>query len=391
MHADRLPTVERSLALALIEDRWLPALGHLLLLTLVAVLLQPVIPAEIEVAWVSAVFALVALRAGLSVYAQRRAVPPRTVVTVNRIVVTTLGLAWGVCGVIATRYAPAADVFLIVMALAGLLAGGITTLTGDRWVFLLYAIAMFGPPVAAMLQHPASPDAMEVTLIGLFLIFMIRQHWHAHAALVRRLRTEDELRNRERQLAEGQAIAHVGSWDWDVPSNRVAWSDELCRILGVSEGSPASYAGFVERIHPDDRARVEAVVAEGVAKRRATEYDWRLVRPDGTLRHVHTRSIVITDATGAIVRMVGTSLDITERKQADENQRTLLRELQASIAEVKVLRGILPICASCKRIRSDGGTWEAVESYVREHTNAEFSHGLCPDCAARDWGAAPKG
>jgi methyl-accepting chemotaxis protein len=62
--------------------------------------------------------------------------------------------------------------------------------------------------------------------------------------------------------------------------------------------------------------------------------------------------------------------------------------LTASVAEVKVLRGILPICASCKRIRTDGGQWQAVESYVRDHTNAEFSHGLCPDCARRDWGVA---
>jgi methyl-accepting chemotaxis protein len=62
--------------------------------------------------------------------------------------------------------------------------------------------------------------------------------------------------------------------------------------------------------------------------------------------------------------------------------------LTASVAEVKVLRGILPICASCKRIKNEAGGWEAVESFVREHTNAEFSHGLCPDCAARDWGTA---
>ena len=55
-------------------------------------------------------------------------------------------------------------------------------------------------------------------------------------------------------------------------------------------------------------------------------------------------------------------------------------------AEVKVLEGILPICASCKRIRTDGGQWQAVESYLRDHSAAEFSHGLCPDCALRDWG-----
>jgi len=53
---------------------------------------------------------------------------------------------------------------------------------------------------------------------------------------------------------------------------------------------------------------------------------------------------------------------------------------------VRTLQGILPICASCKRIKNERGGWEALESFVRLRTDAEFSHGLCPDCAARDWG-----
>jgi HAMP domain-containing protein len=65
------------------------------------------------------------------------------------------------------------------------------------------------------------------------------------------------------------------------------------------------------------------------------------------------------------------------------------QRLAEARAEVKVLEGILPICASCKRIRTDGGAWQPVESFVRDHSEAEFSHGVCPDCAARDWGAAP--
>jgi len=64
------------------------------------------------------------------------------------------------------------------------------------------------------------------------------------------------------------------------------------------------------------------------------------------------------------------------------------QQLADAKAEVTVLEGILPICASCKRIRTDGGHWQAVESYVRDHSAAEFSHGLCPDCAQRDWGGA---
>jgi len=74
---------------------------------------------------------------------------------------------------------------------------------------------------------------------------------------------------------------------------------------------------------------------------------------------------------------------VTARARAFAQTEELLT---ASVAEVKVLRGILPICATCKRIKREDGGWEAVESYVRTHTNAEFSHGLCPDCARKTWG-----
>jgi len=201
-----------------------------------------------------------------------------------------------------------------------------------------------------------------------------------------RLRTATILREHERRLAEAQTIAHVGSWEWEIATNRVTWSDELYRMFGVAIGSPVGYADAIARVHPEDRARVERIVAEGLDHRRPEEYECRVIRPDGTVRHVQNRAIVVSDSSGAVVRMVGTSLDITDRKLAEENQRTLRRELQASVAEVKVLQGILPICANCKRIRTEDGTWDAVESYVRERTDAEFSHGICPDCA-RKWAA----
>jgi HAMP domain-containing protein len=74
---------------------------------------------------------------------------------------------------------------------------------------------------------------------------------------------------------------------------------------------------------------------------------------------------------------------VTARARAFAQSQELLT---ASVAEVKVLRAILPICSSCKRIKKEDGGWEAVESYVRDHIHAEFSHGLCPECAAKDWG-----
>lgn len=95
----------------------------------------------------------------------------------------------------------------------------------------------------------------------------------------------------------------------------------------------------------------------------------------------------IAAATMVLLAMaIGTSL---VSRYGEARYRTLATELQQALTEVRTLQGILPICASCKRIQNDAGGWQAVESFVRERTDAEFSHGLCPDCAARDWGASP--
>ncbi|MFA5353587.1 MAG: response regulator [Thermodesulfovibrionales bacterium] len=72
-----------------------------------------------------------------------------------------------------------------------------------------------------------------------------------------------------------------------------------------------------------------------------------------------------------------------ERKRLEREREQLIRELQAALATVKTLSGFLPICASCKKIRNDKGYWEQIEAYISEHSEAEFSHGICPDCARR--------
>ena len=75
--------------------------------------------------------------------------------------------------------------------------------------------------------------------------------------------------------------------------------------------------------------------------------------------------------------------DITKRKQGEEERERLITELQSALTEVKTLSGIIPICAGCKKIRDDKGYWEQVESYVSQHTQAQFSHGICPVCGEK--------
>jgi YesN/AraC family two-component response regulator len=75
----------------------------------------------------------------------------------------------------------------------------------------------------------------------------------------------------------------------------------------------------------------------------------------------------------------------------DREQKRLIEELKTALAEIRTLRGIIPICASCKKIRDDGGYWHQVEVYVRDHSEAQFSHGICPDCAEKLYPGYSKG
>jgi len=81
--------------------------------------------------------------------------------------------------------------------------------------------------------------------------------------------------------------------------------------------------------------------------------------------------------------MSGTHQDISVRKQAEKEREALIANLEKAISDVKKLSGMLPICASCKKIRDDKGYWKQIESYIKEHSEAEFSHGLCPECAKK--------
>ncbi len=89
---------------------------------------------------------------------------------------------------------------------------------------------------------------------------------------------------------------------------------------------------------------------------------------------------LLTDGSGKITGTLSSGEDITERKKAAEEREKLVQELQNALTEVKTLSGLIPICASCKKIRDDKGYWNQIESYLLEHSDAEFTHSLCPDC-----------
>ena len=81
--------------------------------------------------------------------------------------------------------------------------------------------------------------------------------------------------------------------------------------------------------------------------------------------------------------IISTINDITERKLAEAEREQMIKDLKNALAEIKTLGGMLPICSSCKKIRNDRGYWQQIESYIRDHSEAQFSHSLCPDCIKR--------
>ncbi len=106
-------------------------------------------------------------------------------------------------------------------------------------------------------------------------------------------------------------------------------------------------------------------------------------RKDGADVLVSLTVSPIKDSSGRIIGASAIARDISEKKRAEQEREKLIAELQEALANVKTLSGLIPICASCKKIRDDRGYWNQIENYLKEHSEAEFSHGICPDCAQR--------
>lgn len=206
----------------------------------------------------------------------------------------------------------------------------------------------------------------------------------------------DELIQKDLSIFEFfQAGSLDGIWYWDVENPESEWmSPRFWTLLGYDPTKMRHLSSeWQDLIHPDD-LKVALDNFNKHCKDPDHPYDQvvRYRHKNGSTVWVRCRGIAIRDKTGKAIRMLGAHTDLTELKRTDENlkQRTLELEdankkLQDALDHIKRLKGLLPICASCKKIRDDRGYWTQIESYISDRSEAEFSHHICPDCLKKHY------
>ncbi len=175
-----------------------------------------------------------------------------------------------------------------------------------------------------------------------------------------------------------------GVWYWDLETQTDEWmSPRFWELLGFDPDEKEHHPDeWQHLIFPDDLQ----VALDNFQKHCADAnhpYDQvvRYHHKDGSTVWVRCRGVAIRDKNGKPIRMLGAHTDLTALMLAEEELKKVNENLRHALDEIKLLRGILPICANCKKIRNDDGYWEQVESYITDRTGAQFSHGICPKCA----------
>ena len=164
------------------------------------------------------------------------------------------------------------------------------------------------------------------------IVAAVRRALREAAERAERRNAERELRRSEAFLAEGQRLSHTGSWAWALSTGKVTWSEEQYRMLGFEPGQvEPSVALFLGTLHPEDRPGVARIIEDAARTKQPYELDYRVVLPDGTIRHLRSVGRPVVPEAGEIEEYMGTSTDITERMRTEAT--LLARQEMLDIAQ----------------------------------------------------------
>ncbi len=172
----------------------------------------------------------------------------------------------------------------------------------------------------------------------------------------------------------------------DFAGNIKMWNKGAERIYGWSQAQ-ALMMKINQIVPPYKQEEAVSFIRDISQDKELESFETRRLTADGRILDVWITATAIRDEAGKPTAVATTERDVSTRKQAEKEKNELIlelqkinRQLEKAIRESKTLRGILPICLICKQIRNDKGFWEQVEVYVHNHSEAAFSHGICPDC-----------
>lgn len=155
--------------------------------------------------------------------------------------------------------------------------------------------------------------------------------------ITERKQAEEKLKQSESRLAEAQRLAHVGSFEWDLRTNAVTWSDELYRIFDLQRGKISLAADAMSLIHPEDRDLVFSTVKSSIKSKEPYSFHYRVLRPNGDERIVHSRGYIVSDEHGVPIRVFEATQDVTERRQAEDELRRQKEILQQIFDHIPVM------------------------------------------------------
>ena len=279
-------------------------------------------------------------------------------------------------------------------------------LTRRAWDVVIsdYSMPQFGGAEALTMMKERSLDIPFISVSGTIgedvAVSMMKAGAHDYVmknnlarlvpAIERELQASESRRqHRNAQASTSLLAAIVESSDDAIVSKTLegivlSWNGGAERMFGFTAAEMVGQRVAV--LVPPDRLRELAGIHERIRKgERVIRFETVRVRKDGSHIVVWMSVSPVKDATGRIIGASAISRDITLHKEEESERLQLIRELTNALQHVKTLSGLLPICSCCKKIRDDGGYWQSVEVYVRSHSDAEFSHSICPECFSRQY------
>ena len=170
-------------------------------------------------------------------------------------------------------------------------------------------------------------------------------------------------------------------WTTDLELRLTWWRGGGINVLGLDAEAQlgVTVTDFFATTNPESSSvHAHRAAVQGEAR----DFDVK-VEVDGRERWLRAHIEPLRGPGDVIRGCIGAALDITERVHAERERERLIAELRRAAERVKTLTGLIPICAHCKSIRDDQGYWQQVDAFVREHSNAELSHGICPECVKK--------